>query len=99
MSQQAFAYPKLYYFQSGNPYTGSYRGMNYKLEPTEIEDEDGEKSKILFLTVWYGMFCSDVSEPEAEFFFSFDEEGLEKSRAVLWEQYIAYQKKSLSEEN
>lgn len=96
MDQGAFAYPKLYYFQSGNPYTGSWKGLNYKIEPLTDEDS-GEK--LLGVSVWYGPFCSDVSEMVSEIFLPMTEEGLERSREHLWEQYGILQKKSLEESN
>ena len=53
MDKDAFAYPELHYFKSGNTYSGSYKGLNYKLTP------DGET---LHIVIWYGMYCSAVSE-------------------------------------
>ncbi len=78
MDPNAFAYPKLYYFQSGNPYTGSYKGLNYKLTPGE---------DTLHVAVWYGSFCSEKSEMVAETDLPLTEQGLSDSRQYLWEQY------------
>ncbi len=93
MADTAFAYPKLYYFLSGNEYTGSYKGMNYKLKITTCE-KDGEETKVLWLSVWYGPYCSALSEPVAEFTFPVTEEGLDQSRDCLREQYAAFLKKA-----
>ena len=52
MEKDAFTYPELHYFKSGNTYSGSYKGLNYILTP---DDET------LHIAVWYGMYCSAVS--------------------------------------
>ncbi len=96
MDKSVFAYPKVYYFECGNPYTGSYKGMNYKLTPQK-DEETGEKS--ILVSVWYGMFGSAVSEIVAEYTVSMSENGLERSREYLCEQYDIFAKKTLEEEN
>lgn len=96
MDQGAFAYPKLYYFQSGNPYTGSWKGLNYKLTPKK-DKESGEEA--LIVQVWYGPYCSEASDMVDEVTLPMTEEGLESSRNYLWEQYCLLQKKSMEENN
>lgn len=94
MDQNAFAYPKLHYFKSGNPFTGSYKGMNYMLTP-----QKGEEESSLEVAVWYGPFCSSVSEMVAQISLPLSDDGLEQSRAFLWEQYAIFCKNSAESEN
>ncbi len=82
-----FAYPKLHFFTSGNPYTGSHNGMNYKLTPV-IDKET--KQGILKVAVWYGPYCSALSETVAQTELPLDEEGLAASRTYLAEQYAIF---------
>ncbi len=79
MDKDAFAYPELHYFKSGNTYSGSYKGLNYKLTP------DGET---LHIVIWYGMYCSAVSEMRAQKELPLTADGLEESRQYLWERYV-----------
>ncbi len=83
MDAQAFLYPKLHYFKSGNVFTGSYKGLNYKLEP---------KEDLLCVSVWYGPLCSALSEMAAQTEVPMTDEGLLQSREYLWGQYTAYLK-------
>lgn len=85
MENGAFAYPKVYYFEQGNPYTGSYKELNYKIVP---QKDTGE----LLVTVWYGLFCSAVAEPVEQQRFPMTAQGLEQSRQYLWETYCAYRR-------
>jgi len=78
MEAGAFTYPKLHFFKSGNPYYGSYKGLNYKITPRE---------DMLDIIVWYGLYCSSVSETVAQTVLPMTEEGLENSREYLWDQY------------
>lgn len=90
MDEGAFAYPELHYFVSKNPYTGSWKGLNYLIMPTEEQ---------LHITVWYGAFCREVSEIVTETDFPLSAEGLAQSREYLWEQYMLMVKKAASAGN
>lgn len=96
MDQGAFAYPKLHYFKSGNPYTGSFRGLNYMLEPLK-DKETGEET--LKISVWYGPFCSTASEMVATTTLPLTQDALEESREYLWEQYRIFEKKTVEQTN
>ncbi len=87
MDSTAFDYPKLLFFTNGNPFTGSYKGMNYILTPKK-DKETGESS--LEVAVWYGPLCSAMSEMVASTVLPLTEEGLEQSRAYLAEQYAVF---------
>lgn len=49
--------PEIEYFNSGNIFSGSDRGFNYKIYPD---------SKGMRIIIWYGKFCCDKSEIVAE---------------------------------
>ncbi len=87
MDNSVFDYPKLLFFTNGNTFTGSYKGMNYILTPKK-DKETGESS--LTVAVWYGPFCSALSEMVAQTEMPLSEEGLEQSRVYLAEQYTAF---------
>ncbi len=87
MDVSAFAYPKLHFFTSGNPFTGSHNGMNYKLVPFVDKEND---IKELRVAVWYGPFCSEKSEMAVETALPLTEEGLAESRRYLAEQYEVF---------
>jgi hypothetical protein len=83
MDEKAFSYPKLHYFKSGNVFTGSYKGLNYKIDPKE----DG-----LHIGIWYGPLCSALSEMAVETVLPLTDQGLSDSRQYLWEQYKLFLK-------
>lgn len=87
MDVSVFDYPKLLFFTNGNPFIGSYRGMNYILTPKQ-DKEAGESS--LQVAVWYGPYCSAMSEMVAETVLPLSEEGLAQSREYLAEQYAIF---------
>lgn len=87
MDSGVFEYPKLLFFTNGNPFAGSYKGMNYILTPKK-DKETGESS--LTVAVWYGPLCSAMSEMVAETVLPLSEEGLTQSRAFLAEQYTIF---------
>ncbi len=87
MDNSVFDYPKLLFFTNGNAFTGSYKGLNYILTPKK-DKETGESS--LTVAVWYGPYCSSMSEMVAETILPLSEEGLEQSRTFLAEQYAAF---------
>ncbi len=63
-------------FLKKSEYTGSYRGMRYRIEKTESEEE----GKRLLATVWpepYNYF-NTAEEKKIRAYFSFDEDGIVK---------------------
>ncbi len=72
-AKQFFDLPELFYFQSGNRYTGSKNGMRFCLTPEE---------KIL-AEVWYQDLCREQVEPEQEQEFPLSQEGYEAMLAWL----------------
>lgn len=87
-------------FLKKEPFTGSFQGMRYRIEKTEIplEEASGESSKtqtVLKTSIWPQPFCFDKTpdEKKSAKVFDFSPEGL--SLAVDWlnEQYINEKKR------
>lgn len=70
----------LNFYNYGEPFTGSFQGMRYRIIKTE--GENGEKS--LLVTVWQEPFSFDVTpeEEKESCSFEFSEQG--KKVAVEW---------------
>ncbi len=90
MSLKDFPIPGIHFFISGNPYSGSYKGLNYRIIPVKADVEKNMDSH-LEASVWYGMLCSDLSEMAAEATFSLDTDGLTEVEAWLRQQYALMQ--------
>ncbi len=88
MALRPFFMPGIQFFMSGNPYTGSYQGLNYRLIPVKA-DVEKEIDSHLEVAVWYGMLCSDLSEMAAEAEFPLDTDGLSAAEGWLKAQYAA----------
>ncbi len=71
-------------FLKKSPYTGSYKGMRYR-----IQKEEQEKTLILKTFAWKGIFCFDKTPPEDMISktFPFSDEGLVEITNWLNEQY------------
>lgn len=78
MTDSVFEYPKLHYFRSGNRFSGSYKGLNYLITP---------KNDQLHIDVWYGPYCSAVSDMVDATDLPLSDEGLAESRRYLLQQY------------
>lgn len=74
-----FDIPRLYYFQSGNVFTGSRGNFNFRIDPAET----------MSVRTWQGFLCSDLAETEQENSFPITEEGF--ADMLTWMQEI-YQK-------
>lgn len=57
MTRKKLDNPEIEYFNSGNIFTGSDRGFNYKIYPN---------SEGMRIIIWYGKFFCDKSEIVAE---------------------------------
>ena len=86
MALRDFPLPGIHFFVSGNPFTGSYRGLNYRVTPVKADVEKDIDSH-LAVSVWYGMLCSDLSEMAAQADFSLDTDGLAAAEGWLQQQY------------
>ena len=89
-----FFIPGIQFFISGNPYTGSYQGLNYRLIPVKADVEKDIDSH-LEAAVWYGMLCSSLSEMEAEAQFPLDVDGLAQAEAWFRTQHAIMLEKNM----
>lgn len=89
MALADFPLPGIQFFISGNPYSGSYKGINYLVIPVKADVEKDIDSH-LDVKVWYGMLCSDLAEMAATATFSLDTDGLTATVSWLRQQYAVY---------
>ena len=89
MALRDFPIPGILYFTSGNPFSGSYHGMSYRLDPVEGKAEENITAHI-DACVWTGEKCSELSEMRAKAEFPLDTDGLAAAENWLREQYTAY---------
>ena len=89
MALKDFPLPGILFFISGNPFTGSYRGLNYRLDPVKEEPEQKNPSR-LAVAVWEGERCSQLSEMRATESFPLDRDGLAAAEDWLRAQYAAF---------
>ena len=61
-----FDIPRIFYFESGNIFTGSRKDLNFRIVP------DKEN---LTVSVWHGFLCSELAEMEDTGTFPLSEEG------------------------
>lgn len=73
-----FDIPRIFYFESGNIFTGSRGDLNFRIVPD---------SGNLTVSVWHGFICSELAETEAAETFSLSEEGHTAMLAWLDTQY------------
>ena len=71
-----FEIPGIYYFEAKNYFTGSRKGMNFKIV------SDGSEMTV---TTWHGFLCSDLAEPEETNQFPVNQEGHDAMLAWLEE--------------
>ncbi len=86
MELRDFPLPGILFFTSGNPFTGSYKGLNYRLDPVK---GDAEKDITAHFTaaVWTGEKCSELSEMRATAEFPLDKDGLTAAEDWFRAQY------------
>lgn len=82
------------YYEHGQPYLGSHRGMRFRLARNPMEDvfltpPDKKGEAVFEATVWPEPFCYEVTPDEQKTTrtFPFDMEGKEQMVAWLNEQY------------
>ena len=86
MALRDFPLPGILFFTSGNPFSGSYKGLNYRVEPVKAKPEE-DISAHFDVCVWLGEKCSELSEMAATTQFPLDTDGLTASEDWLREQY------------
>lgn len=87
---ESFYLPNLYTFQNGNAFTGSFRGLRFQVRP-ETAGEGEEERPILSALVWYGEFCLEQSEIQAQAGFPLTEEGREALLDWLEQEFLRFQ--------
>ena len=88
MALRDFPIPGILYFTSGNPFSGSYKGMSYRLDPVKGKAEEDIVPHI-DACVWTGEKCSELSEMRATAEFPLEVDGLVAAEKWLREQYQA----------
>ncbi len=68
-ASEIFDLRNFYFYSSGNDFTGSLKGFNYKI----VSSSD----KLTAMT-WHGMLCSDIAEIENQKEFSMTQEGFDE---------------------
>lgn len=68
-ASEIFDLRNFYFYKSGNTFTGSLKGFNYKIEPSS--------DKLMAMT-WHGKLCSELAEFENENEFPFTQEGFDE---------------------
>lgn len=94
MALRDFPIPGILYFTSGNPFSGSFKGLNYRLDPVKGKAEEDITAHIDVCT-WVGEKCSELSEMRAVTEFPMDTDGLAAAEAWLKEQYAVYAAESV----
>lgn len=86
MALRDFPLPGILFFTSGNPFSGSYKGLNYRVEPVKAKPEEDITAHFA-VCVWLGEKCSELSEMAATVQFPLDVDGLASTENWLREQY------------
>ncbi len=86
-----FFMPNLATFQNDNGYLGSFHGLRFRVKPNL--GKDGSEPALHAL-VWYGVFCLELSQVEAEASFPLDEAGYAGVLTWLDEQFQLMQNKT-----
>ncbi len=85
-----FYLPNLYTFQNGNTFIGSFQGLRFQIKPGKT-GEGEEERPILSALVWYGEYCLELSEVQAEAAFPLTEEGREALLDWLEAEFLRFQ--------
>ena len=91
MALRDFPLPGILYFTSGNPFSGSYKGLNYRVDPVKAKAEEDISAHFAVCT-WTGEKCSELSEMRSTIEFPLDVDGLVATENWLREQYQEFAK-------
>ncbi len=83
-ASELFDLRRLYYYESGNIFTGSKGEFNFKIIPDT-------KEKKLNVSLWHGIICSDLAEMDKQEEFTLDEEGFEEMIKWLENEYREFE--------
>ena len=91
MALRDFPLPGILFFTSGNPFSGSYKGLNYRVDPVKAKAEEDIPAHFAVCT-WLGEKCSELSEMHATAQFPLDVDGLTATEDWLRAQYQEFAK-------
>ena len=94
MPLRDFPLPKILFFTSGNPFSGSYKGLSYRVEPVKGKPEE-DITAHLYVFTWTGEKCSALSEKRSEAEFSLDTDGLTAAEDWLRAEYKKFEKENM----
>ena len=94
MPLRDFPLPKILFFTSGNPFSGSYKGLSYRVEPIK-GDAEKDITAHLYVFTWTGQKCSDLSEKRSEKEFPLDVDGLAAAEVWLRAEYTKFEKENV----
>ena len=89
-----FPLPGILFFTSGNPFSGSYKGLSYRIEPVK-GDVEKDITAHLYVFTWTGEKCSALSEKRSEAEFSLDIDGVAATEEWLRAEWKAFQKEDM----
>ena len=89
-----FPLPKILFFTSGNPFSGSYKGLSYRVEPVK-GDAEKDITAHLYVFTWTGEKCSQLSEKRSEKEFPLDTDGLTAAEEWLRAEWQAFVKENM----
>ena len=89
-----FPLPGILFFTSGNPFSGSYKGLSYRVEPVK-GDVEKDVTAHLYVFTWTGEKCSELSEKRSEAEFSLDVDGLAAAEEWLRAEWKNFQKENM----
>ena len=89
-----FPIPGILFFTSGNPFSGSYKGLNYRIHPIK-GDVEKDITAHLYAFTWTGEKCSDLSEKRSEAEFSLDIDGVAAVEEWLRAEYKKFEKENM----
>ena len=94
MALRDFPIPGILFFTSGNPFSGSYKGMSYRIEPIK-GDVEKDITAHLYVFTWTGEKCSALSEKRSEAEFSLDVDGVAAAEEWLRAEWKKFQKENM----
>ena len=89
-----FPLPGILFFTSGNPFSGSYKGLSYRIEPVK-GDVEKDITAHLYVFTWTGEKCSDLSEKRSEKEFSLDVDGVVAAEEWLRAEWKKFEKEDV----
>ena len=94
MPLRDFPIPGILFFTSGNPFSGSYKGMSYRVEPVK-GDVEKDITAHLYVFTWTGEKCSALSEKRSEAEFALDVDGVAAAEEWLRAEWQKFRKEDM----